>query len=109
MSRQKLTRTASFRTVAGALTAFMVVMAYSTVGFLVIAIKVVTGQDVAPQEAWMAGMSTLASAGLGYLIGHQVGSSRVDYTPATPLTPVAMGCDKAGCPLSKEIPPYESS
>lgn len=106
---KRITKAASFRAVAGALTAFVVVMMYSVIGFVLMGIKVATGMDIATDPAWTAGMSTLASAALGYLIGHQVGAAGrapaeprdppdVTVTTPAPLTPATSACDKADCP-----------
>lgn len=129
---KRVTKAAAFRAVAGALTAFMVVMMYSAIGFVLMIIKVVTGIDIQSDPAWTTGMSTLASAALGYLIGHQVGAAgrtptetpepqdvivtnadsvavttpgRTTAPPQPPLTPSATACDKADCPNKEEPAP----
>lgn len=103
--------TAKFRDIAGALIAFTVVSAYLAVGFVVILVKVVSGVDVAPQEAWMAGLSSLASAGLGYLIGRNDAPVYVGPSPVLPppLPPVASGCNVPACPMNTSGPNYESN
>lgn len=109
MTDNTISAPAKFRDVAGALIAFSVVMAYVAVGFAIILVKVVSGVDVAPQEAWMAGLSSLASAGLGYLIGRNDMPTPAPPTPP-PLPYVASGCNNPACPINgSNGPTHESS
>lgn len=60
-----------FREYAGVLIAFLVVIAYVGIGFVQTAAIVFLGKEVLMPPDWMAAMLSLASAGLGYLIGKQ--------------------------------------
>lgn len=62
---------ASFREYAGALVAFIVVMAFVAIGFVSMAITVFNDKTIAVPGDWMAAMLSLASAALGFLIGKQ--------------------------------------
>lgn len=64
----------NFREYAGALCAFIIVMAFVAIGFVVMAIVVTTGTSVTVPGDWMAAMLSLASAALGFLIGKQTTS-----------------------------------
>ncbi len=62
---------ANFREYAGALVAFIVVLAFVAIGFSVMAAKVILDVDVKEPAEWGAAMLSLASAALGFLIGKQ--------------------------------------
>lgn len=62
-----------FREWAGVLCAFIVVMAFTSLGFVQMFIQVTTGAIIVSPADWNAAMLSLASAALGYLIGKTAG------------------------------------
>ncbi len=78
---------ATFREYAGALVAFIVVMAFVAIGFVQLGIAVWHGSSVPVPGDWMAAMLSLASAALGFLIGKQTS------TPAPSAVSIPVGAD----------------
>lgn len=58
-----------FKDVAGALAAFIVVIAFITLGFVQGLGKALLGVDVTLPDSWSSGLFGLANMALGYLIG----------------------------------------
>jgi hypothetical protein len=80
---------APFREYAGVMTAFMVVLAYVTIGFVSMISGLLGLGPVSAPADWSAAMLSLASAAMGFLIGKQVGlpdSSTTTVTTGAPPT-----------------------
>lgn len=63
---------APFKEYAGVLTAFIVVIAYVSIGFLAMSAEVFLGIKVVPPGDWSSALLSLSSAAMGYLIGKQM-------------------------------------
>jgi hypothetical protein len=74
---------ATFREYAGTLAAFILVMAYAAIGFVLIAVSVTTGTMPSVPADWNASMLTLAGGALGFLVGKQT-SQPTNQQPAQP-------------------------
>lgn len=75
---------ANFREYAGALIAFIIVIAFVSIGFVQLAIVVFHGTSVPAPQDWMAAMLSLASAALGFLIGKQTTGQPAQQLVASP-------------------------
>ena len=83
-----------FKETAATFTAFLVVLAFVAVGFLTMATEAFLGIKVAAPGDWLAAMLSLASAGLGFLIGKQIDPaySQSSFDPALVTDPSVCSC-----------------
>lgn len=97
-----------FKETAAAFTAFLVVLAFVSIGFITMGVEAVLGVKIVAPGDWLAAMLSLASAGLGFLIGKQADPG---YSPlSTPTFDPALATDPAVCsccgqPLPSNNPP----
>lgn len=101
-------RLVTFKDIAGSLVAFVVVVSYAAIGFAAMGAKVLLNVEVTPPEVWTSGLSSLASAALGYLIGRNDVPATPTYVPPA-LPPSASACNMPGCPMNTDGPTHESS
>lgn len=71
-----------FKETAAAFTAFLVVLAFVAIGFLVMGAEALAGIKISAPGDWLAAMLSLASAALGFLIGKQADPG---YSPVPPI------------------------
>ena len=77
MSEDKRPHTASslIKDYAGILVCSLTVIAFISVGFVLMGAKIVFGLEVSPPGEWIAAMLSLASTALGFLAGQKQSSN----------------------------------
>ena len=85
------------RDYAGVMVCSVTVVSFISIGFVMMAIKVMGSSDAAPPGEWMAAMLSLASTALGFLAGQRTPAPGAGSAPGAKKEEARCACDsKAG-------------